>query len=155
MIELNNNGIFADEVFEEKTINFLWDCLELVGFRHTLITRINKKKIEYKFAGKSDLIKVKGSKILLFNFSTKKEFIEIIKILNSINAEEFFITINASFENIISTINELVEYDDLFFEDYQREYPKTIHVKEDSFLIDFEKFKEYKYPLQRVYKRHE
>lgn len=152
MITIKDSGIVSENL-KEKDYDFLYDVLEVIGFRWTIVALVPKKlKIFNK--EKYDIIKYAKGRILLFSFSSKSEFIKINEILSSLKIFDYYITINSHINNIKKKLSEMVEYDFFVIDSYLEEYEKTIHKRTNDFLIDLDLFKTHKYNLLNLVKRY-
>jgi len=132
-------------------VKLLWDLMDVIGHRFVIIAENKTKgKVDYNYPDKSE----KLNNLLIFNCASENNFTLLIAILSEHCITEFFITINSLFDNIIKAIKENGLNKEFNSEKYMSLFPRTIHVKEDEFFVDFSTFKEHVYQLKRAASRY-
>ena len=155
MIKTGNDGILVEGNIGGKSVKILWDLLDLIGSRFVIIAEY-EDDFDASYDNKFKTIVRNDSKVVLLNCTSRDELIKCFEMLSDNCITDFYITVNSSFENVLSKTDSKTMFSEYEFliDEYLKEFPRTIHITEDSFFIDFNLFKEYTYQLQRVVKRY-
>ena len=148
MIMVNNNEVIVDQDSSMDYGKFLWEVIDLMSTRTSIMAFCGKKpKISYE---KMDDIKVEKEKIIIMQCDDEKDFFKAINELSSNLIHDFYITINASKTSIKNAIEDAINFD---IDYYLKQFPKTIHIEEEGFIIDLDVFSNYAFQIERIVKR--
>jgi hypothetical protein len=151
MIKISNKGIIVEGSLGIKGARLLWDLLNVVGNRFVLCARFPDEELKIEYSKDFEIV---NDNILFFSFKEQDDFFEIVKILDYYCVNDFYITVNSLFSNIVKVSKNVFSDDDFAINEYLVEFPRTIHVEENKLFVDFKIFKEYVYQLERVAKRY-
>lgn len=157
MIEVNNNGILIEVGLGEEAVSLLWEILDVVGFRYVIVAELGKGIAKMNYSNEYELVEKQGVKVMVLKCDSKQDYLIGLSLLSDLCITDFYITINSNFENVLNTIksNDMFMNGEFLKEEYLIEYPITIHIKEESIFVDFNKFKEYTHQLKRVIERYQ
>lgn len=155
MIKINK-GILAEGDVGGNSVKLLWDLLNVIGMRYAIIAVLEDEELQTNYEDKHEIIEWKENRIAIFNCDNEENFLKVLKMLSEACITDFYITVNSFYNNILNKLyrDDFFTEDEFLIKDYLLEFPRTIHIEEDKFYIDFEMFKEYTYQMQRVAKRY-
>lgn len=145
-------GVMVEGSEGEDNVKLLWDLLNVVGFRFVIVAPLNGEELDIIYSDKYQVVKWKNKEVLLFNCSSETDFKKILSMLGDSCITEFYITVNSYYDNVLNKVDSSDMFSDKNFliDEYLIEFPRTVHIEENKFYIDFETFKEYTYQLQRA-----
>ncbi|MDD2678500.1 MAG: hypothetical protein PHG04_00095 [Candidatus Nanoarchaeia archaeon] len=148
MIKVSGNDVIIEADSEKEYSKFLWEVLDLMSNRFTILAFAKKKaRINYD---KMEKLKIKSDEIILMQCDSQNDFIKAISELSGNLMHDFYITVNSS----IKTIKSMIEENENFtIEWYLSNFPKTIHVQEEGFKISLDTFSNYDFQIERIVKR--
>jgi hypothetical protein len=155
MITINDKELVITEGLSDNTADLLWDILYVLGPRYVFIApEIEDETLKYNHEYK--VVASKKNKFGIFSVKSREEFDSLLKLMSDLCVTDFFITVNASFNNVFNLLSKESMFDngELLIDEYMLEYPQTICIGEDSLRIDLETFKAAKFQLSRVAKRY-
>ena len=155
MIKIGSEGILVEGNLGKKSLKILWDLLDLIGNRFVIVAEV-EKDFNIQYENDFKVVERNGTNIVLIKCLSENDLLKSIEVLSENCITDFHISVNSSFENIVSKVDSKFMFSEYEFliEEYLNEFPRTIHVGEDNFFIDFGLFKQYIYQLQRVAKRY-
>ncbi len=155
MIEINN-GVLVEGNMGRPGVKLLWELLNVIGSRFTFLAEAPNDDLSVSYSDKYEVVERQGNKIVLFNCADEGDFYKLIEVLGDWCVTDFHITINSFFDNVLNKVDSKLMFSEHEFllDEYLIEFPRTVHIKENSFFIDFGMFKEYTYQLQRVAQRY-
>jgi len=148
VIKISGNEVIVDYESGKEYSKFLWDVIDLMAKRFTILA-FNKKKSRVSY-DKMEKMKFGDSEIMLLQCDSYADFMKAINELSESLIHDFYITFNSSNKTVKSVIEEHMDFDiDLFLE----KFPKTIKIEEDGFKINLDTFSNYAFQIERIVQR--
>lgn len=156
MILVKDNELIINGEFSNKTLDLLWDLLNVLGPRFVFLAEnLEDEELDYNYQYK--VVEHNKHKIGLFNIKNRDEFDALIKLLGELCITDFFISVNAFFNNVIKSCDDTLMFskEGFYIDEYLLEHPLTIHVEENRLRIKFDTFKASRFQLERVANRYD
>ena len=148
MIKISGNEVIVEHEVGKEYSKFLWDVLDLMSNKFTLVA-FNKKKSKFSNE-KSEKMKFGSDEILLIQCDSNADYVKAINDLSSNLIFDFYIAVNSS----LNTIKSMIEENGDFTIDWLLEkFQKTLHIEEDGFRINLDTFSNYAFQIERIVTR--